>query len=143
MGNREIPAATLVADKGGIDPLVVTGSVGEVLDDEARVDYSRRYRELKEDLEEAQENLDLGRVEKLETEMEHLTDELAKATGLRGSPRQKYDADKARRSVSEAVRRDVARIAKQHDALARHLTTFISSGLTFRYAPEHAVDWLT
>jgi len=140
--NRETPAVTLLAARAGIDPLVATGSLGEVLDDEARESYGRRYRELKEDLEEAKLDSDLGRVEKLETEMEQLTDELAKATGLRGNPRQKYDADRVRKSVSEAVRRDVARIAKEHDALARHLTSSITSGLTFRYAPDRDVDWL-
>ena len=141
--HREIPAVTLLAARAGIDPLVATGSSGELLDDEARENYGRRYRELKEDLEGAKENLDLGHVEELETEMEQLTDELARATGLRGNPRQKYEADKVRKSVSEAVRRDVARIAKEHDALARHLTAAINSGLTFCYAPEREVDWLT
>jgi flagellar motility protein MotE (MotC chaperone) len=141
--DREIPAVTLLAARAGIDPLIATGSSGEILDDEARENYARRYRELKEDLEAANQDFDLGRVEKLESEMEQLTDELAKATGLRGNPRQKYDADKVRKSVSMAVSRDIDKITEKHEAIGRHLTATITSGLTFRYAPEHKIDWLT
>lgn len=141
--DREIPAVALLAARAGIDPLVATGSSGEILDDEARENYGRRYHELKEDLEEAKEDLDLGRVEKLETEMEQLTDELAKATGLRGNPRQKFDADRVRKSVSMAVSRDIDKITEKHEAIGRHLTATITSGLTFRYAPEREIDWFT
>ncbi len=141
--DREIPAVALLAARAGIDPLVATGSSGEILDDEARENYGRRYHELKEDLEDAKEDLDLGRVEKLETEMEQLTDELAKATGLRGNPRQKFDADRVRKSVSMAVSRDIDKITDKHEALGHHLTATISSGLTFRYASDRKMDWLT
>lgn len=141
--NRDIPAVTLLAARAGIDPLVATGSSGEVLDDQAREEYGRRYRELQEELHEAKENNDLGTIEKLEGEMEQLTNELANATGLGGRSRQKTDIEKVRKSVREAISRDIGRIGKQHEALGGHLTAFITTGLTCRYAPEREIDWLT
>ena len=140
--HREIPAISLLAARVGIDPLIATGSSGELLDKEAREKYGRRYRELSEDLEDAQENHDLGRVEKLENEMESLTNELARATGLGGRTREKSDIEKVRKSVFMAVSRDIDRIGKQHELLGRHLTASITSGLTFRYTPEQDIDWL-
>lgn len=141
--NRDIPAVTLLAARAGIDPLVTTGSSGEVLDDHARDEYGRRYRDLQEDLHEARENKDLGRIEKLEGEMEQLTNELANATGLGGRSRQKSDIEKVRKAVREAISRDIGRIGKQHEALGIHLTASITTGLTCRYSPEHEIDWLT
>jgi hypothetical protein len=87
------------------DPLVSSGSSGDVLDDQAREEYGRRYSELQEELCEARKNNDLGQIEKLEGEMEQLTSELASATGLGGRSRQKADIEKVRKSVREAINR--------------------------------------
>jgi hypothetical protein len=141
--NREIPAVTLLAARTGIDPLVASGSSGEVLDDQARKEYSNRYRELQEYLQEARDDNDDGRVAKLEAEMEQLTNELASAVGLGGRSREKSDIEKVRKSVSMAVSRDIERIGDWHAMLGRHLTASIHSGLTFRYAPEAEIEWLT
>jgi len=75
--------------------------------------------------------------------MEPLTNQLASATGLGGRSRAKFDAERVRKSVSMAVSRDIKKIAKRHEALGRHLDTAIDSGLTFRYAPDREIDWLT
>lgn len=141
--HRDIPAVTLLAARAGIDPLVTSGSSGELLDDQARAEYGRRYRELLEELQEARANNDLGITEKLEGEMEALTNELANATGLGGRSREKSDIEKVRKSVSMAVSRDIERIGKKHESLCRHLIASIKAGLTFRYAPERVIQWLT
>lgn len=141
--NRDIPAVTLLAARAGIDPLVSSGSSGGVLDGQAREEYGRRYRELQEELCEARKNNDLGQIEKLEGEMEQLTSELASATGLGGRSRQKADIEKVRKSVREAINRDIGRIGKQHESLENHLTAFIITGQTCRYAPERDPGWLT
>lgn len=140
---REVPAVTLLAARAGIDPLVTSGSSGELLDDQARDEYGRRYCELQEELHEAKENNDLGQIEKFEGEMEQLTNELASATGLGGRSRQKTDIEKVRKAVREAISRDIGRIGEQHEALGNHLTAFITTGLSCRYAPESEIDWLT
>lgn len=141
--NREIPAVTLLAARAGIDPLVASGSSGEVLDEQARREYGNRYRELQEDLQEARDDNDAGRIAKLEVEMEQLANELANAVGLGGRSREKSDSEKVRKSVSMAVSRGIERIGEEHGKLGQHLIASITSGLTFRYSPEVPVEWHT
>ncbi len=141
--HRDIPAVSLLAARAGIDPRVVSGSAGELLDEAGRKKYGKRYRDLTEELDEATANNDLGRMEKLKAELDHLGTELARAIGLGGRMREKTDAEKVRKSVSMAVSRDIDRIKEQHATLGRHLSAFINSGYTFRYSPEQPIDWLT
>lgn len=141
--HRSIAAVTLLAARTGIDPRVSSGSSGEMLDEQSRAEYAQRYQELRDDLDDANELNDHAKIGKLEGEMEQLANQLAAATGLGGRGRQTTDADRIRKSVSTAVARDIRRISKEHEALGRHLGTFISSGLIFRYAPEPPVDWVT
>ena len=75
--------------------------------------------------------------------MEALTNELARATGLGGRSRENSDIERARKQVSMAVARGIEKIAKRHESWGRHLMTAITSGRTFRYAPERKIDWLT
>jgi hypothetical protein len=140
--HRDIPAVTLLATRAGIDPRIALGSSGPVLPEETRANYMQRYQELQADLHRAAENNDIGRVEKLEFEMEHLASELASATGLGGRAREKSDIERVRKSVSMAVSRAITAIGKRHKLLAHHLTVSIMSDLTFRYAPEREVEWL-
>jgi hypothetical protein len=106
------------------------------------MNYTRRYQELQADVHRATACNDIGRVEQLEREMEHLAGELASATGLGGRRREKSDVEKVRKSVSMAVSRAVIVIGKRHELLGRHLTVSIMSGLTFRYVPEREMEWL-
>jgi non-specific serine/threonine protein kinase len=140
--NRDIPAVSLLAARIGIDPRVASGSSGTVLTDETRKNYMRRYQELQDDLQVAIDQNDIGRIEKLECEMGQLASELATATGLGGRAREKSDIEKVRKSVSMAVSRAIGTIGKRHESLGRHLTVSITSGLTFRYAPEREVEWM-
>lgn len=140
---RDIPAVMLHADRAGINPLISAGSSGEVLTDETREIYRRRRQDLLEDLEEAKENNDFGRAEKLQVEIEFLNRELAGAAGLGGRPREKSNIERIRKSVSGAVSRAIDAIAADHKLLGRHLTVSIKSGLTFRYDPERNPNWLT
>jgi hypothetical protein len=141
--HRDIAAVSLLAARAGIDPRVAAGSSGPILDEQARKDYGRRYTELQEELAKAEAHNDLGRVSKMQAEMEALMTELASATGLGGRDREQTDAEKVRKSVSMAVSRDISKIEAEHESLARHLTASISSGRVFRYSPESPIDWLT
>lgn len=141
--NRYIPAVTLHSLRTGIDPLVSTGSSGPILDDVGRRNYERRYRGLEEELDEARQNQDLGRIEKLESEMEQVTEQVLTATGLGGRTRELSDIEKVRKSVSRAVSLALGRISEKHESLGRHLTTAITSGRIFRYAPDREIVWLT
>ena len=139
--HRDIPAVSLLAARAGIDPLVSTGSSGEMLDDDARDAYSVRYRDLCEELADATRDHDEGRIERLQEEMEQLATELASATGLGGRSRTKSDADKVRVSVSMAVKRTIEAVSEHHDRLGQHLKLSISSGQTFRYSPDSRQEW--
>ncbi|HMO15776.1 MAG TPA: hypothetical protein PKD64_16430 [Pirellulaceae bacterium] len=140
--NRDITAVQLLAARAGIDPLITIGSSGEVLDEQTKAEYGRRYRELLQELEEARANNDFGQIDQLEKEKDMLTSELARAFGLSGRSRKKTDAEKIRNSVSMAVARDIQRINEHHSELARHLTVSITSGQVFRYAPEKDICWV-
>jgi len=141
--HRDIAAVSLLAARVGIDPRVAAGSFGPILDERARKNYERRYIELQEEQAEAQAHNNLGRVSKVQVEIEELMTELASATGLGGQDRKRTDADKIRKSVSMAVSREIEKIHSEHNSLAAHLGAFISSGQIFRYAPEPRVEWLT
>ncbi len=141
--HRNVPAVTLLAARAGIDPLVASGSSGEVLDEQAREEYGHRYRGLQDELRRATANNDLGWIEKLEGEMQQLTNELASATGLGGRSREKTDFERVCSSVSMAVSRGIDRIHEHHESLGRHLMVSISRGQTFCYAPDREINWLS
>ncbi|GIX04587.1 MAG: hypothetical protein KatS3mg114_0456 [Planctomycetaceae bacterium] len=141
--HKSISAITLLAARAGIDPRAVAGTSGEILDEESRRQFSQRYGDLEEELEEAERNNDLGRRDKIEKEREQLMVQLAAAVDIRGRVREQTDVERVRKSVSEAVRRDIERIAKEHPALGRHLDASINRGTIFRYAPDRRIDWLT
>ena len=140
---RTVPAANLLAALAGIDPRITAGSSGHLLDDETFAKYKCRYVEVEEELEEAESHNDLGRVAKLKSERDALGMELARAYGLAGRKRERSDVEKVRKSVSMAVKRAIDSIRDEHAVLGRHLRNSISPGLTFRYDPEHIIDWLT
>jgi hypothetical protein len=140
---RDVPAVSLLAAAAGIDPRVATGTSGPLMTDETRAEYKKKYLEAQEELEEAEQNNDQGRIGSAKEVREALLVELARASGLGGRNRESTDADKVRKSVSMAVSRAIESIGKEHEPLGRHLTTTISSGLVFRYAPEREIIWLT
>lgn len=132
-----------LASRVGIDPRWASGSDGALLDDDGRATFQKQYEELTAQLVEAKNNNDIGNIEKLQTEMNDLANEISRRTGLGGRSRERTDADRVRKAVSMAVSRDIERIASKHEVLGHHLQSNISSGLTFRYDPGQHIDWLT
>lgn len=140
---RNISAIDLSANRSGIDPRSINGSDGELIDDEAKRDYRRRSEELQHELAVAEANHDFGNIEKLQEELNALTTELARATGLGGRLREKSDVQRVRKSVSMAVSRATDRITEVHQSLGKHLNAFVIPGTVFRYEPDPAINWLT
>lgn len=140
---RVFPAAFLLAAEAGIDLRITTGTLGRSLDDEAMTTYRQEYRELQEDLEEAEGSNDLGRVAEIKSKLEIFKTQIAGATGLGGRKREKSDADRARKSVSMAINRAMKDICGEHAILGKHLRKFVSSGSFFCYDPERDPGWLT
>jgi hypothetical protein len=88
---------------------------------------------------------DAARGAQAEAEREFLVRELARAVGLGGRDRRAGStSERARASVTKAVRETIARIREHHAPLAEHLDRAIRTGTYCAYLPDPdvPVDWL-
>jgi tetratricopeptide (TPR) repeat protein len=107
-----------------------------LFDPQAKAAYRRRLHELEEDLEEARSWGDPERAARAEQEMEALTQELLRGAGLGGRNRAlPSPAERARVSVTKAIRKAVRTIARQCPALGDHLAASVRTGRYCAYAP--------
>ena len=142
------PVSSSVSPRRG-DPSAPSASLDgteELLDSQARATYKHRLEELREELEEAQAFNDLGRVDKLQQEMDFLAAELARAVGLRGRARTtSTSTERARVNVAKGIRIALTKIAEQSPFLEHYLATTIKTGLFCSYTPSPvnpiAWDW--
>jgi hypothetical protein len=110
-----------------------------LLDEQAKAEYGRRLGELEEELEQARDWGDTERVTRLEDEVDLLTQELARAVGLRGRDRTfSSPAERARISVTKAIRTAIRLIGTNSPALAAHLEASIQTGRFCSYATPGA-----
>jgi tetratricopeptide (TPR) repeat protein len=125
-----------VLDLSGAPDTVRKGDAGPMLDEQARQDYRRRVSALQEELEEAEELADLGRIDSLRAEIDFITRELSRAFGLGGRQRVAGDAaERARVNVRRRIKDAVGRIAEQSPEAGRYLENTIKTGKYCRYAP--------
>lgn len=111
-------------------------------DHRARAEYRRHLDTLRSELEEAEARHDIGRATRLREELDRLAEELGGSYGILGAAAQRRDtAERIRKAVTNAIRRDLRRIAGAHAALGRHLEHAVRTGAFCRYAPEHSVKW--
>jgi tetratricopeptide (TPR) repeat protein len=156
--DREFHAADLVASEVDTDrarempgdaELTVTdmdglSDAGEVLDARAKAAYRRRLEEIEQDIEEAEYLGDHERASRAAVDRDFLVRELANAVGLGGRERRVGStAERARVSVTRAVRLAMKRIGEQHPALGDHLDRTIRTGTYCSYEPDPrtAVAW--
>jgi tetratricopeptide (TPR) repeat protein len=113
------------------------GDAGEVLDARAKDAYRRRLTEIQDDLEEARALGDTSRMAQATAERDFLSRELARAIGLGGRHRRVGSAaERARASVTRAVRHSMRRIRALHPRLATHLERAIRTGTYCAYLPD-------
>ncbi len=123
-------------EKAGIQ-ITGLGDAGEMLDDQAKVDYRRRLSELREELEEAKQLGEVERAEQAEREIDTLTRELSRAIGLGGRSRRAASAsERARQSISKTLKAVVERIAQSDIALGNILSRRIRTGNLCSYQPD-------
>lgn len=124
-------------------PVSTSGAipVGSHLDQQALKEYDQRITEAKKELEEATANNDTGRIESLKREINILTKEAARGTGLQGRPRRGGDGERARQAVSKAVNRALKTINKKHPTLWQHLNSSLKIGEYLSYRPEKPISW--
>jgi hypothetical protein len=122
------------------------GDSGLLLDAQARSAYRRRLGEIDEDLEDARLMSDIGRVAQAEAERDFLVRELSRAVGLSGRDRRSGSAsERARVSVTRAVRHAMSRIREHDPALGEHLDRAIRTGTYCVYLPDTRItaSWMT
>jgi hypothetical protein len=91
-----------------------------------RAPIARRLTEIDEDLEEARLQSDSGRVAQAEAERDFLIRELSRAVGLSGrAPGARSASERARVSVTRAIRHAMDRIRQHDPALGEHLNRAI------------------
>lgn len=119
------------------------GDVGELLDQQAKMEIGERLRQLEQDLQEA---LALGQTDTAEavrTEREDIARYVAGAVGLRGRNRPAASAnERARVNVRRLISRALDQIAEHHQPLRVHLQS-IRTGRFCSYDPPSGdtCDW--
>ena len=133
---RELPAMELVVGAGEA-PLPVEAEAAPVLDGEARLAFKRRLERLEVERGEAEAWNDMERLRGIDRERALLAEELAGAVGLGGRDRRLGDtAERARQSVTKAIKGAIRRIAREDRELGRHLDSTVHTGLFCRYEPD-------
>jgi hypothetical protein len=120
------------------------GDAGETLDAQAKAEYRRRLEEMESELDEARAFGDPERAARAEEERDFLVRELASAVGLGGRDRRLGSpAERARVSVTRAIRSALARIDEHSSALGDHLERTIRTGTfcSYRPDPRAPIDW--
>jgi tetratricopeptide (TPR) repeat protein len=120
------------------------GSLGPAIDGVARAAYQRRLDELAAATARAEAAGDRARAERARHEQLAIEEELGAATGLGGRARQTGDiTERARQSVTKAIKSVLKRIGREHEELGRHLEATVRTGLFCRYEPDAAaaVTW--
>ena len=138
---HEIAAVTLASD-GAIDS---TPSGGAILDESALGAYRARLRQLDDDADAADGAGDAARARLVADERAALLAELQAATGLGGRAREfSSDVERARISVTKALRTALDHIEEQAPLTAAHLRASLRTGRYCRYepAPGGPARWL-
>jgi tetratricopeptide (TPR) repeat protein len=118
-------------------PHSALGDAGEILDARAKEAYRRRLAEIDDDIEQAHATGDTERAAQADTERGFLIRELAHAFGLSGRGRRAAStSERARASVTRAIRQAIARIGEHHPQLGEHLSRTIRTGTYCAYLPD-------
>jgi hypothetical protein len=120
------------------------GSAGGLIDDQARAEYRQRLRELAGEIDEAESWGDPERASKARREVDLLTEQLAAAVGLGGRARGvASSAERARVTVTKAIRAAQQRIAREDAELGAHLEISLRTGTfcVYRPDPRSQITW--
>jgi tetratricopeptide (TPR) repeat protein len=135
---REVHVLDLVSLEGGRAADI--GDSGPMLDGRAKEAYRRRLAEIEEDIEEARTLGDTEREKQADAERDFLVRELSRAFGLGGRDRTAGSpSERARASVTRAVRSAMLRIDEHDPQLGDHLDRTIRTGTYCVYLPDPRV----
>ena len=122
------------------------GDAGPLLDAQAKEAYRRRLAEIEDDIGEALAKGDDERAAQADIERDLVIRELGRAVGLDGRDRRAASApERARASVTRAIRQAMARIREHHPTMGIHLDRAIRTGTYCAYLPDSpaSVQWKT
>jgi tetratricopeptide (TPR) repeat protein len=115
-------------------------AAGQVLDAQAKESYRRRLAEIEADSEDARALGDTDRAAQADSERDFIVRELARAFGLGGRNRPAAStSERARVSVTQAIRQAMARIHAYNLPLGEHLDRAIRTGTYCNYLPDSRV----
>jgi tetratricopeptide (TPR) repeat protein len=117
-----------------------------ILDEAARQAYRRRLAEVDDDIDDAAQMHDTGRLELARADREYLIAELSRAVGLGGRLRSVGStSERARTSVTRSLRYALDRLAEHHPTLATHFEQCVQTGTYCRYThdPLRPAAWRT
>jgi hypothetical protein len=128
------------------DQLVTRGlsDAGPVLDARAKAECKRRLKDLRQELNEAEQFNDPSRVAKAQHEMDAITRQLASAIGLAARDRKTCsEAERARSAVTKRIKRAIRKIGDVIPSLGHHLSARIKVGYFCSYNPhpDRPVAW--
>lgn len=136
----------LTAEQGAVptrsparEPALTTpqADLGPVLDDRAVASYKQRLVEVEDDLDEARRLGDTERAALAAADRDYLVGELSQAFGLGGRHRPTgATSERARASVTRAMRYALARVAAHHPTLGTHLDHAVATGTYCAYTPD-------
>jgi len=108
-----------------------------MLDARAKAAYRRRLAEIEDDIEQARALEDNEREMQADSERDFLVRELSRAVGLDGRDRRAAStSERARVSVTRAVRQAIVRVGEHHPELGEHLDRTIRTGTYCAYVPD-------
>ena len=111
-----------------------------MIDRSERVAYEGRVRDLADEVEDAEALSDTERAALLREELDFIVEHLATATGLGGATRRTVSpAERARQSVTKAIKSAAARIDEYSLGLGRHLASTVRTGTYCIYQPDPRV----
>jgi tetratricopeptide (TPR) repeat protein len=113
-----------------------------VIDKKARAEYQQRIRDLQQEIHQAEQDHDLGVLNKLQDEYDQLLEHISSSLGLSGKIRQAGNPiEKARSAVTWRIRNAISKIEKAHPDLGKHLSHAVNTGTFCSYEPESRVEW--
>ncbi len=113
------------------------GDAGELLDAQSRTLYRRRVAELRDQVEDALDAGEDDRAAALQSELDALIAQLARAFGLGGRERKTSNAaEKARLNVTRAVRAAIAKVEEALPGPGAVLDRRVKTGLFCAYEPH-------
>jgi hypothetical protein len=119
------------------DLAVGTDDAGPQLDDEAKAAYRARVVELEEEIAEADGWNDPERASRARAELAAIAGELGRALGLGGRDRRAAStSERARVSVTRAIRSAIDRVAATNPAAGEHLRRTVRTGTYCVYQPD-------